>query len=150
MFEYEFREEKLTGKSVEEVLLLIDNLFKERHEFNKNKGTFDKQITDQDTSIKKYFEYFNACKQAVMEKEDFSTGFEKAILLKLHMNTYSSAFSLLVGDQEIGNLFGFLTRKITSKFFNVLEKMEEHLKVNGEFKKLIDNEFVEKEIKLIS
>ena len=40
---YEFNEESLEGKSMTELLSLVEALFDKRDEYNKDKGAFDRQ-----------------------------------------------------------------------------------------------------------
>ncbi len=128
---YEFNGESLKDKSMSELLSLVENLFNERDEYNKDKGAFDRQHSRDDGTIIKYFEIFNEVKNCV-EQQRFTDGMEQAMKLKLFMGQ-NTMFNLLVGDSSIANLFGAMTRIITSRFFDILEQIETKLKLEDKF-----------------
>lgn len=132
---YEYNGESLKDKSMSELLSLVENLFDKRDEYNKGKGAFDRQHSRDDSGIIKYFEYLNKVKESV-EQQKFTDGMEYAIKLKLHMGKYNM-FNVLVGDYDIANLFGAMTRIITSRFFNILEQIENQLKLENKFPTLL-------------
>jgi hypothetical protein len=130
-FPYSYNDESLENKNMLELLSIVEDLFNERDQYNSDKGMFERAHSRDNTEIKKYFEIFNKIKTCVEEKR-FTDGMEQAIILKLHMNQYS-IFSTLVGDSAISNLFGAMTRIITTRFFDTLELIENKLKLEGAF-----------------
>ena len=128
---YEFNEESLEGKSMTELLSLVEALFDKRDEYNKDKGAFDRQHSRDDSTIIKYFAIFNEVKKCV-DAEDLTGGMENAMKLKIFMVQHNM-FNLLVGDYAIAHLFGAITYIITSRFFSVLEKIEKQLKLENKF-----------------
>jgi len=128
---YEYRDESLEKKTMSELIGMTEKLFDERDAYNIGKNAFDRQKSRGDSEITKFFLIFNKIKLAV-EENRFTDGFEYALQLKLHLNQYS-LFNILVGDLDIANLFCAMTKIITSRFFDTLEKIENKLKLEGEF-----------------
>ena len=127
---YEFRDESLEFKTLPELLVMCETLFDERDLYNVGKGAMNQQESRGDSRIVEYFKILSEVKLCV-EENRFTDGFEQAIKLKLYMTSHSSTFNMLVGDYELGNLCGAMTRLVTSRFFDTLEKIENRLKLEG-------------------
>ena len=127
---YEFRDESLEFKTLPELLVMCETLFDERDFYNVGKGAMNRQESRGDSRIVEYFKILSEVKSCV-EENRFTDGFEQAIKLKLYMTSYSSTFNMLVGDYELANLCGAMTKLVTSRFFDTLEKIENRLKLEG-------------------
>lgn len=135
LFAYELDGISLMDKSFGELLLMIEEEFNNRDERNKTKTGFDSEVDRTDSNIIRYFEILNNVKKCA-EENRFTDGMEQAMKLKLFMGQHS-VFNQFVGDYAIANLFGAMTRIVTSRFFNVLENLEKTLKLEGSFPQVV-------------
>ena len=127
---YEFRDESLEFKTLPELLVMCEFLFDERDAYNVGKGAMNCQESRGDSRIIEYFQILGEVKKCV-EENRFTDGFEQAMKLKLYMTSHSSTFNILVGDYELAHLCGAMTKLVTSRFFDTLEKIENRLKLEG-------------------
>ena len=117
---FKYKDEDLGTKTMQELILLTEECLIERDEYNKTALGFNK-----------LFKLLNETKKCVDENR-FTDGFESAMKLKLFLST-SSIFNVFIGDTELAPLFSCMVRLITSKFFDVLESIENKLKLEQNF-----------------
>ena len=131
MYVYQYKNESLEHKTMAELILLTEKCLDERDVYNKTALGLNKQTDRNDSDVKKFFLYFNNVKKCV-EENRFTDGFENAMKLKLHLSS-NKIFHLLVGDFDLAPLFCQMTKIVTSRFFSILEKIEENLKLEQNF-----------------
>ena len=128
---FKYKDEDLGTKTMQELILLTEECLIERDEYNKTALGFNKLTDRNDSKVKEFFKLLNETKKCVDENR-FTDGFESAMKLKLFLST-SSIFNVFIGDTELAPLFSCMVRLITSKFFDVLESIENKLKLEQNF-----------------
>jgi hypothetical protein len=139
-YKYMYRDISLQNKTMAEMAIYLEELMVERDTpyVNPKTGERSYAIDRNNSTYLDFIKKFEKVKTAIAENR-YTDGFEAAIQLKLWLESKID-FNFFVGeDPDLGSLFKQMTLVITRRFFDVLETVENKLKLeNFSITKLLD------------
>jgi hypothetical protein len=139
-YKYMYRDISLQNKTMAEMAVYLEELMVERDTpyVNPKTGERSYAIDRNNSTYLDFIKKFEKVKTAIAENR-YTDGFEAAIQLKLWLESKID-FNFFVGeDPDLGSLFKQMTLVITRRFFDVLETVENKLKLeNFSITKLLD------------